>query len=130
MEPILHTGKETTASHDHTKTQHQQTVDWTKNILIFSTSKLTKTISPTVWLKLKVYLKKKRGIGNLMHFDRRAFLHKSILCLWGDSSYNILSWAWQKYLSSLDCTVKHENVLQIHFGTSVNIIVHADTIIK
>ena len=51
----LHTGKETTtAPHDRTKTQHQRTIDWTKNILIFSTSKLTKTISPTVWLKLKV----------------------------------------------------------------------------
>ena len=51
----LHTGKETTtAPHDRTKTQPQRTIDWTKNILIFSTSKLTKTISPTVWLKLKV----------------------------------------------------------------------------
>ena len=54
LEPILHTGKETTAPHDRTKTQHQRTIDWTKNILIFSTSKLTKTISPTVWLKLNV----------------------------------------------------------------------------
>ena len=35
-EPILHTGKETTAPHDRTKTQHQRTIDWTKNILIFS----------------------------------------------------------------------------------------------
>ena len=43
----LHTGKETTAPHYRTKTQYQRTIDWTKNILIFSTSKLTKTISPT-----------------------------------------------------------------------------------
>ena len=57
-------GKETTAPHDCTKTQYQWTIDWTKNILIFSTSKLTKTISPTVWLKLNVDLKK--GIGNPM----------------------------------------------------------------
>jgi len=50
----LHTEKETTAPHDRTKTQPQRTIDWTKNILIFSTSKLTKTISPTVWQKLNV----------------------------------------------------------------------------
>ena len=47
-------GKETTAPHDRTKTHYQRTTDWTKNILIFSTSKLTKTISPTVWLKLNL----------------------------------------------------------------------------
>ena len=70
----LHTGKETTAPRDHAKTQYQRTTDWTKNILIFSTSKLTKTISPTVWLKLNLDLEKK-GIGNLMYFNRRVFLH-------------------------------------------------------
>ena len=36
LEPILHMGKETTAPHDR-KTQQQRTIDWTKNILIFST---------------------------------------------------------------------------------------------
>ena len=56
---ILHMGKETTAPHDCTKTQHQWTIDWTKNILIFSTLKLTKTISPTVWLKLIIDFKKR-----------------------------------------------------------------------
>ena len=71
-------GKETTAPHDRTKTQHQQTIDWTKNILMFSTSKLTKTISPTVWLKLNVDLKKK-GIGNSVYFNRRAFLYNCTL---------------------------------------------------
>ena len=58
--------KETTTPHNHTKTQFQQATDWTKNILIFSTSKLTKTISPTVWLKLNLDFKKekkKRGGG-------------------------------------------------------------------
>ena len=27
-------GQETTAPHNRTKTQHQRTIDWTKNILI------------------------------------------------------------------------------------------------
>ena len=54
----FHMGKETTAPCDRTKTQYQRTTDWTKNILIFSTSELTKTISPTVWLKLNLDLKK------------------------------------------------------------------------
>ena len=57
----LHTGKETTTPHNRTKTQYQWTTDWTKSILIFSTSKLTKTISPTVWLKLNLDPKKKEG---------------------------------------------------------------------
>ena len=54
---------ETTEPLDRTKTQCQRTTDWTKNILIFSTSELTKTISPTVRLKLNLDFKKKRGGG-------------------------------------------------------------------
>ena len=37
---VLHTGNETTAPQDRTKTQHQRTIDWTKNILIFSIQNL------------------------------------------------------------------------------------------
>ena len=45
-----------------------------------STSKLTKTVLATVWLKLNLdyyFFLKKKGIGNPVYFKRRAFFHKT-----------------------------------------------------
>ena len=66
--------------------------DWDKNIinLNFSTARLTKTISTTVYLNLVKHRFNKR-IGNLMSFNKRTFLHTGSLAL--PTLLHCLSWA-------------------------------------